>query len=135
MKSALAISAGILLLSAAPSHARADLVVFTDGRVVKAESVHVNGGQVEIRLPDGGGYSVDRSRVEKIVSDEVEGTAKADGKAPAPVQQPRPVEAAPRLDGAANVTMASSEPAASKSDTEPPKKSPKWSLRRGRHRR
>jgi hypothetical protein len=135
MKSAFAISTGILLLSAAASRVRAELVVFTDGRVVKAESVHVNGGQIEIRLPDGGGYSVDRSRVEKIVSDEVEGAAKTGGKAPAPIPRARPVENAPRSDGAANVAMVSSEPVASKPDTEPPKKSPKSSLRRGRHRR
>ena len=135
MKSAFAISAGILLLSAAASRARGELVVFTDGRVVKAQSVHVNGRQIEIRLPDGGGYSVDRARVEKIVSDEVEGTAKAGGKTPAPIPPARPVETAPRSDGAANVSMASSEPGASKPGAEPPKKSPAWSLRRGRHRR
>ncbi len=50
---------------------RAELVIFEDGRVVKAASYQVRGEEVEIRLPGGGSYSVDLHRVERIVDDEV----------------------------------------------------------------
>jgi len=55
----------------APAVARAELVVFEDGRVVKAASYRVRGDELEIRLPGGGGYSVPMARVERIVDDEV----------------------------------------------------------------
>ncbi|MDQ2870247.1 MAG: lytic transglycosylase domain-containing protein [Acidobacteriota bacterium] len=54
-----------------PAASRAELVVFEDGRVVKAASYQVRGSEVEIRLPGGGSYSVDLDRVERIVDDEV----------------------------------------------------------------
>jgi hypothetical protein len=120
--------------TAARASARADLVVFIDGRVVKAESVQEKGGQVDIRLPCGGGYSVDRSRVEKIIHDEVEGATEAAETAPASVQPPRAHDSAPRTNSPANVPMASPASTASQAESEAPKKTPKWSLRRGRHR-
>jgi hypothetical protein len=52
---------------------RAELIVFEDGRVVKAAGYRLNAEQdeLEIRLPGGGSYLVDLSRIERIVDDEV----------------------------------------------------------------
>jgi len=68
----LAALAGFACVSclAAPS-ARAELVVFEDGRVVKAAGYRVLSEQLEISLPGGGSYLVDLDRVERIVDDEV----------------------------------------------------------------
>ncbi|HEY6065916.1 MAG TPA: transglycosylase SLT domain-containing protein, partial [Thermoanaerobaculia bacterium] len=52
--------------------ARAELIVFSDGRVTKADGYRVEGDEVEIRLHGGGSYRVDASLVERIVEDEVE---------------------------------------------------------------
>ena len=50
----------------------ADLVVFEDGRVVKAASYEVvDESELEIRVPGGGSYRVDLGRVERIVEDEI----------------------------------------------------------------
>ena len=51
--------------------ARAELVVFEDGRVVKAARYEVRGDELEIGLPGGGSFSVEMARVERIVDDEV----------------------------------------------------------------
>jgi hypothetical protein len=51
--------------------ARAELVVFEDGRVVKAAEYRLLGDEVEIVLPGGGSYRVDLGRVERIVDDEI----------------------------------------------------------------
>jgi Transglycosylase SLT domain len=59
----------VLALAAAP--ARAELVVFEDGRVVKAASYRLHSDEVEISLPGGGSYRVDLGRIERIVDDEV----------------------------------------------------------------
>lgn len=65
---------GLLLaaLLAAPV-CLAELVVFEDGRVVKASSYQVfqEAGELEIGLPGGGSYRVALDRVERIVEDEV----------------------------------------------------------------
>ncbi|HSS45554.1 MAG TPA: lytic transglycosylase domain-containing protein [Thermoanaerobaculia bacterium] len=58
-----------LLVSVPP--AAAELVVFEDGRVVKAASFRVVEDELEISLPGGGNYRVDLARVERIVDDEV----------------------------------------------------------------
>ena len=49
----------------------ADLVVFEDGRVVKAASYKVVEEELEIGVPGGGSYRVDLNRVERIVEDEI----------------------------------------------------------------
>ncbi len=68
----LAALAGFACLSSlAASPARAELVVFEDGRVVKAVGYRVLSEQLEIALPGGGSYMVDLDRVERIVDDEV----------------------------------------------------------------
>jgi transglycosylase-like protein with SLT domain len=56
---------------AAASSGLAELVVFQEGRVVKADSYRVIGDQLEIGLAGGGSYLVDLDRVERIVDDEV----------------------------------------------------------------
>jgi len=60
-----------LALAGLAMAARADLVVFDDGRVVKAASYRVMGDELEIGVPGGGSYRVDLSRIERIVDDEV----------------------------------------------------------------
>ncbi|HYX20957.1 MAG TPA: lytic transglycosylase domain-containing protein [Thermoanaerobaculia bacterium] len=62
--------AGLGLLATAPD-ARAELVVFEDGRVVKAAGYQVLADELEIDLPGGGSYRVDLGRVDRIVDDEV----------------------------------------------------------------
>jgi hypothetical protein len=64
----LTLLAGGLLASAS---GMAELVVFQEGRVVKADSYRVIGDQLEIGLAGGGNYLVDLDRVERIVDDEV----------------------------------------------------------------
>lgn len=65
------LQAGLLLLLAGAPPAAAELVVFEDGRVVKAASFRVLEDEVEISLAGGGSYRVDLARVERIVDDEV----------------------------------------------------------------
>ncbi|HEY1435538.1 MAG TPA: lytic transglycosylase domain-containing protein [Thermoanaerobaculia bacterium] len=62
---------GVLLAVLATSAARAELIVFEDGRVVKASGYELLADELEIRLPGGGSYRVDLARVERIVDDEV----------------------------------------------------------------
>ena len=57
------------LLASAPGVS--ELVVFQEGRVVKADSYRVIGDQLEIGLAGGGSYLVDLDRIERIVDDEV----------------------------------------------------------------
>jgi soluble lytic murein transglycosylase len=66
---ALVLTSLALLLRA--GGARAELIVFEDGRVVKAESYRLLSEELEITLPGGGSYRVDLSRVDRIVDDEV----------------------------------------------------------------
>jgi hypothetical protein len=68
--SVLTAAALAVFLGSAP--ARAELVVFTDGRVVKAAGYEVSGDELEIRVRGGGSYTVDMALVERIVEDEVE---------------------------------------------------------------
>ncbi len=51
--------------------ARAELVVFEDGRVVKASGYRLLAEELEISLPGGGSYRVALSRVDRIVDDEI----------------------------------------------------------------
>jgi hypothetical protein len=62
------LAGALLLCSAALS---AELIVFEDGRVVKAAGFTLLSEELEIQLPGGGSYRVDLSRVERIVDDEV----------------------------------------------------------------
>ncbi|HKF45596.1 MAG TPA: lytic transglycosylase domain-containing protein [Thermoanaerobaculia bacterium] len=69
-KLVLCLGAAVTALAAAPC--RADLVVFDDGRVVKAATYRVVDEQeLEIGVPGGGSYRVDLNRVERIVEDEI----------------------------------------------------------------
>jgi transglycosylase-like protein with SLT domain len=68
-----AISLGFaLLMGACALPLRAELIVFSDGRVTKAVGYQVDGDEVEIHLRGGGSYRVDAGLVERIVEDEVE---------------------------------------------------------------
>jgi hypothetical protein len=58
-----------------PPSAVAELVVFTDGRAVKAAAHQIVGDELEIQLAGGGSYSVDRKRVARIIEDEVAASA------------------------------------------------------------
>lgn len=64
-------AAACVALSASPSPAAAELIVFEDGRVVKAAGYRIHSDELEIALPGGGSYRVDLGRVERIVDDEV----------------------------------------------------------------
>ena len=59
------------LAAVAPAAARAELIVFEDGRVVKAAAYQLFSEELEIELPGGGSYRVDLARVDRIVDDEV----------------------------------------------------------------
>ena len=67
--STIALLAGLLL--SASARASAELIVFEDGRVVKAASYRLHAEEVEISLPGGGSYRVELGRIERIVDDEV----------------------------------------------------------------
>jgi Transglycosylase SLT domain len=56
---------------AAASSARAELIVFDDGRVVKAAGYRLLAEELEISLPGGGSYRVELARVDRIVDDEI----------------------------------------------------------------
>ena len=64
-----ALAVALCALFAAP--AAAELVIFQDGRVVKAAGYRVSGDDLEIDVPGGGSFRVDMARVERIVEDEV----------------------------------------------------------------
>ncbi len=63
--------AGLLTAGMGASAARAELIVFEDGRVVKAAGYRLLAEELEITLPGGGSYRVDLSRIDRIVDDEV----------------------------------------------------------------
>lgn len=65
---AAAFAAGFLVAATS----RAALVLFQEGRIVKASGYRVIGDELEIDVPGGGSYRVDLERVERILDDEVE---------------------------------------------------------------
>jgi hypothetical protein len=74
-----------LCLAAAPASAK--LAIFNDGRVVKVAAYHVDGDDVAIDLPGGGGYTTSLLLVERFVDDEV-AAPPAEVKALAPKKVP-----------------------------------------------
>lgn len=68
----LVLPAAALAVLLGSASARAELVVFTDGRIVKAAGYEVLGDELEIRVRGGGSYNVDMALVDRIVEDEVE---------------------------------------------------------------
>ena len=66
---ALLVAAAAALLCA--GRARAELIVFEDGRVVKASGYRLLPEELEVELPGGGSYRVALERVDRIVDDEV----------------------------------------------------------------
>jgi hypothetical protein len=67
----LAFVAALLGTVLATSRAGAELIVFEDGRIVKASAYRLESDELEISLPGGGSYRVELGRVERIVDDEV----------------------------------------------------------------
>jgi soluble lytic murein transglycosylase-like protein len=65
------LTAAALAVLFGSASARAELIVFTDGRIVKAAGYQVSGEELEIQVRGGGSYTVDMGRVERIVEDEV----------------------------------------------------------------
>ena len=61
----------VALLGLARGIARAELIVFEDGRVVKAAGYRLLSDELEVELPGGGSYRVALERIERIVDDEV----------------------------------------------------------------
>lgn len=61
----------LVCLVATAAAARAELIVFEDGRIVKAAGYRLFAEELEVDLPGGGSYRVALSRVERIVDDEV----------------------------------------------------------------
>jgi soluble lytic murein transglycosylase-like protein len=61
----------LVLAWAAPGMARAELIVFEDGRAVKASGYRLLAEEIEVELPGGGSYRVALERVDRIVDDEV----------------------------------------------------------------
>jgi len=84
----------LLILSGGAAMARAELVVFSDGLVVKAASHQIVGDQLQIDLPGGGSYRVNLARIERIVEDEVAASA-APPLLPAAPREPKPAAPAP----------------------------------------
>lgn len=89
-KVALALSAALLVLAAAAPAARAELVVFKNGKVVKVASHRDAEDRIEIHFPDGGSLTFDRSLVEGIEPDEVVGAVVQASQLPAPPAPPPP---------------------------------------------
>jgi Transglycosylase SLT domain len=71
LRSRLVLLAALALPCAAPGIARAELIVFEDGRVVKAAGYRLLSEEIEVELPGGGSYRVALERVDRIVDDEV----------------------------------------------------------------
>jgi hypothetical protein len=65
------ISLCLLLLGGFSVPSRAALAVFGDGRVVKIADYRVEGEDIQISLPGGGGYTTSLLTVDRIVDDEV----------------------------------------------------------------
>jgi len=66
-----AAGAAALLVLCWPARSAGELIVFDDGRTVKAAGYELYGEELEIRLPGGGSYRVDLARIDRIVDDEI----------------------------------------------------------------
>jgi soluble lytic murein transglycosylase-like protein len=65
----LAVCASLLL--ALPAFARAELVLLTNGSVVKVAQVDVRGHKALLSLPSGGVLTLDLMRIERVLEDEI----------------------------------------------------------------
>ena len=85
-----ALRAGLLVLALVLARpALPVLVVFEDGRTLKADGFALDGDRLELRLRDGGVVVVPLEVVERIVDDEVEPAPSVPVPAPAAVPRPR----------------------------------------------
>ena len=126
-----ALSTAVWMLGGA-SIGRGELVILTDGRVIKALSHQAHGDRIEVLLPGGGSYTFDQTRVERIVDDEVTGSdVKAAPQSPRRVEGPPPVRIEPESVQATAAATATPEPAKPPSEAKPAKPG----KRLGRHQR
>jgi soluble lytic murein transglycosylase-like protein len=86
---ALVLALTLLGLGAAPA-ARAELVVLTDGNVLKVKAYEAVGEQAWITLSFGGRMTVPIERVERVIDDEVVPAPPADEVAEAVAESPAP---------------------------------------------
>ena len=63
---------GLWLILAMPATTGAEIVAFTDGRILKAKDAYLDGSSIIIELRGGGTLRVPATRVERVVSDEVD---------------------------------------------------------------
>ena len=61
-----------MLVLGVSANARAELISFTDGRVLKAEDAFLKGSTIVIELRGGGTLRVPATRVERVIADEVD---------------------------------------------------------------
>ncbi|MCD4750403.1 MAG: transglycosylase SLT domain-containing protein [Thermoanaerobaculales bacterium] len=71
------LSISVLLAAVAP--VRADLAVFTDGRVLRVEDACLVGEEIHLRLRGGGILEIAATRIDRVVDDEVDHTSNRDG--------------------------------------------------------
>jgi hypothetical protein len=117
-----------VLALAVVSGLEAELIVFTDGRVVKAAGHEIAGSQLEIRLSGGGSYSVARERVERIVDDEVAASALPPPPAAPPME--RAASSSPRVGPAPPPQPAiATAPVAAPTDAPRPRPNTAWNRR------
>ena len=62
----------IIALLIPATHVDAELVTFTDGRILKAADAYLDGAVIVIELRGGGSMRVPATRVERIIADEVD---------------------------------------------------------------
>jgi hypothetical protein len=72
----------VACLAALPGRARADLIVLTDGAVIKVASYEAMGDAIELTLPEGGKLTMSIERVDRAIADEVVEREKRSGDAP-----------------------------------------------------
>ncbi len=77
----LRIVAAFTLLIGACFGVEAEIVAFTDGRVLKVDDAYLEGEVIVIELPGGGTLQVPATRVERVVADEID-------EDPSPVRDP-----------------------------------------------
>ena len=69
---ALGVTLAIIALLIPATHADAELVTFTDGRILKAADAYLDGATIVIELRGGGSMRVPATRVERVIADEVD---------------------------------------------------------------
>jgi hypothetical protein len=66
-----AVAAAVLQLVVGVPTSDAKLAVFVDGRVLKVEDAHLEGGEIILELPGGGTLEVPATRIDRVIADEI----------------------------------------------------------------